>query len=83
MSSSTFLTVSWLSIFASTKPSSSILSIDRSKPRIEKHNNGGKTRKIKKKTMEISTFFVNFQQNKTQNYFIQIKKIKTGYLAFN
>ena len=42
-----------------------------------------KQEKLKKKKMEISTFFVNFQQNKTQNYFIQIKKIKTGYLAFN
>ena len=44
MSSSTFLTASWLSIFVSAKPGRTILSIDRSEPRFENYT-GGKTRK--------------------------------------
>ena len=44
MSSSTFLTASWLPIFKSVKSSRTILSIDRSEPRFES-NTGGKIRK--------------------------------------
>ena len=35
VSSSTFLTASWLPIFMSAKPSHTTLSIDRSEPRLE------------------------------------------------
>ena len=44
MSSSTFLTASWLPISLSAEPSRTILSIDRSEPRSESHT-GGKTRR--------------------------------------
>ena len=48
LSSSTFLTTSWLPIFVSAEPSRTILSIDRSEPRFESHT-GSKTRKTFKK----------------------------------
>ena len=46
VSSSTFLTIPWLSIFVSAEPSQTVLSIDRSEPRFESHSGG----KIRKKT---------------------------------
>ena len=45
MSSSTFLTVSWLPNFVLAKPNRTTLSIDRSEPRFECHA-GGKISKI-------------------------------------
>ena len=47
VSSSTFLTASWLPIFVSAKHSQTILLIDRSEPRFESHT-GGKIRKTLK-----------------------------------
>ena len=40
VSSSSFLTASWLPIFVSAEPSRTILSIDRSEPRFESHAGG-------------------------------------------
>ena len=40
VSSSTFLTASWLPIFVSAEASRTILSIDRSEPRFESHAGG-------------------------------------------
>ena len=47
VSSSTFMTASWLPIFVSTEPSRTILSTDRSEPRFKSHA-GGKIRKTLK-----------------------------------
>ena len=40
VSSSTFLTASWLPIFVSAEPSWTILSIDRSEPKLKSHTEG-------------------------------------------
>ena len=80
VSSSTFLTASWLPIFLSAGPSRAILSIDRSEPRFESHT-GGKIRKTLK-TMEISIFFVNFRLNQIQNCSVQTKKMKERIFSF-
>ena len=40
MSSSTFLTASWLATFVSAESSRTTLSIDRSEPRFESHTGG-------------------------------------------
>ena len=58
----------------------SILSIDRSEPRFQSHT-GDKIKK-RSKTMEISTFFVNFRLNQIQNCSAQIKKMKDGIFRF-
>ena len=47
VSSSTFLTASWLPIFVPAEPSQTILSIDRSKPRFESHAGGKITKTLK------------------------------------
>ena len=47
VSSSTFLTASWLPVFASAEPSQTVLSIDRSEPIFGSHT-GGKVRKTLK-----------------------------------
>ena len=65
VSSRTFFRESWLAIFVLAKPSQTILSIDRSETRFERHT-GGKTKKIFKKTTEILMFFVNFPLNQIQ-----------------
>ena len=53
--SSSILTASWQSIFASAKPSRTILVIDRSKPRFESHT-GGKIRKTYKTNGNFNVF---------------------------
>ena len=62
------------------EPSRTILSIDRSEPRFERHT-GGKMAKLKKR-MEILTAFVNFWLNQIQNCSVQIKKMKDGIFSF-
>ena len=61
MGSSTFLTASWVSIFVSAKPSRTILLIDRSEPRFERHI-GGKITKTLKNDGNFNGF-VNFWLN--------------------
>ena len=56
VSSSTFLTASWVLIFVSVEPSRTILSINRSEPRFESHTGG----KENFKKEEISTLFLIF-----------------------
>ena len=70
--SSRTLTAFWLLIFVSAKLSRTILSIDRSEPRFERH----------KKMMEISMVFVNFRLNQIQNCSVQIKKMKDRIFSF-
>ena len=55
VSSSTFLTASWLPIFVSVKPSRTILSIDRSEPKFENHAEG-KIRKTLKNDGNFEVF---------------------------
>ena len=47
VSSSTFMTASWLQIFVSAKPSRTILLIDRSEPRFKSHTGGKITKTFK------------------------------------
>ena len=55
VSSSTFLTASWLPIFVSAEPSRTILWIDRSELRFESHI-GGKIRKTLKNDGNFDVF---------------------------
>ena len=55
VSSSTFLTASWLPVFVSAEPSQTILSTDRSEPRFECHT-GGKIRKTLKNDENFNIF---------------------------
>ena len=73
------MTASWLPIFVSTKPSQTMLLIDRSEPRFESYT-GHKVRKTLKNDENFAVF-VNFQLNQIQNCSGQVKK-KTRYLAF-
>ena len=57
VSSSNFMTASWLPIFASAKPSQTILSIDRSEPRFKSHT-GGKIRKTYKCLLDFHQLFL-------------------------
>ena len=75
VSSSTFMTASWMLIFVSAEPSWTILSIDRSEPRFESHT-GGKVRKKNRKTIKMLAFLVNFRLDQIQNSSAQIKKMK-------
>ena len=81
VSSSTFMTASWLPIFVLPEPSRTILSIDRSEPRFKSHT-GGKIRKTEKKTIKILPFSVNFRLNHIRNCSVQIKKMKGGIFSF-
>ena len=47
VSSSTFLTASWLPIFVSAEPSCTILSSERSEPRFECHTGGAIRKNLK------------------------------------
>ena len=80
VSSSTFLTESWLPIFVSAEPSRTILSVDRSEPRFESRT-GGKIRK-NLGTMKIATFYVNFWLNQIQDCSVQILKMKDRIFSF-
>ena len=55
VSSSTFMTASWLPIFVSAGPSRAVLSIDRSEPRFESHT-GGNIRKTLKNDGNFAVF---------------------------
>ena len=55
VSSSTFLTASWLPIFVSAEPSQTILLIDRSEPGFESHT-GGKIWKTLKNNGNFEVF---------------------------
>ena len=55
VSSSTFMTASWLPVLVSAKPSQTILSIDRSEPIFESHT-GGKIRKTLKNDENLAVF---------------------------
>ena len=69
----------WLPIFLSAEPSRTILSIDRSEPRFERHAEG----KITKTLKNDKNFdgFVNFLLNQIQNCLVQIKKMKGGIFS--
>ena len=75
----TSLAAFWLPIFLSAEPSRTILSIDRSEPRFERHAEG----KITKTLKNDKNFggFVNFLLNQIQNYLVQIKKMKGGIFS--
>ena len=47
VSSITFLTAIWLPLFVSAEPSRTILSIDKSEPRIKSHTGGKITKTLK------------------------------------
>ena len=55
VSSSTFMTASWLPIFVSAEPRWTILPIDRSEPRFESHT-GGKIRTTVKNDENFAVF---------------------------
>ena len=81
MSSSFFLTPPLLPAFVPVEPCRTILSIDRSEPRIESHT-GSKIRKTWKKTMKISTLFVNFRLIMIRFKIVPSRSRKSGYSAF-
>ena len=83
VSSSTFLTASWLPIFVSAEPSWTILSIDRSERMSFECHTGGAIRKNFKNNGNFDIFcWLNFQLNQIQNCFVQIKKMKDRICSF-
>ena len=80
VSSNTFLTASWLSIFVSGEPSRTILSIKRLNQN-SKVIHGLNYEKLSK-MMEILMFFVNYLLNHIRNCSVQIKKMKDGIFSF-
>ena len=80
VSSSTFLTVSWLVIFASVDSSRTVLSIDGSEPRLESYTRG-KIR-ITSKNNKNFDVFCYFWLNQIQNFSGRVKKIKDGIFSF-
>ena len=83
VSSSTFLTASWLPIFVSAEPSWTILLIDRSERMSFECHTGGAIRKNFKNDGNFDIFcWLNFQLNQIQNCFVQIKKMKDRIFSF-